>query len=349
MGKNYYDILGVKKDASDQELKKAYKKQAFKYHPDKNKDPGAEEKFKEIAEAYEVLSDPQKREIFDQYGEGLKGGVPPPGAGGADGFQMPEGFTYFQFHGDPRATFSRVFGDEDPFKDFMDTAFRGNMPFGFSQSNVTSGPSYSRQRSSSYEDIPGFFSQRQRMQDPPVEKELFVSLEELLTGTTKKLKIIKRVLNSNGHGTRSEEKILTVNVKKGWKAGTRITFPKEGDQKPGRIPADIVFTIKDKKHEHFTRDNDNNILYTVKISLRDALTGYSSNITVPVPTLDHRVVNVPLNDIVKPGSKKRIKGEGLPLPKIPGQRMDMLVTFEVVFPSRLAPANVDALRNILPP
>lgn len=69
MGKDYYDILGIKKSASEDEIKKAYRKQALKYHPDKNKSPGAEDKFKEIAEAYDVLSDPKKKDIYDRFGE----------------------------------------------------------------------------------------------------------------------------------------------------------------------------------------------------------------------------------------------------------------------------------------
>lgn len=119
MGKDYYKVLEIPRNATEQEIKKAYRKMALKYHPDKNKSPGAEEKFKDIAEAYEVLSDPQKREVFDKYGEeGLKGAPRQPSAGGANfrEFHFPEGFTSFTFHGDPRATFSSVFGDEDPFK-----------------------------------------------------------------------------------------------------------------------------------------------------------------------------------------------------------------------------------------
>lgn len=69
MGKDYYDILGIKKGAPDEDIKKAYRKQALRYHPDKNKSPGAEDKFKEIAEAYDVLSDPKKKDIYDRYGE----------------------------------------------------------------------------------------------------------------------------------------------------------------------------------------------------------------------------------------------------------------------------------------
>lgn len=69
MGKDYYDILGIQKDASEDDIKKAYRKQALRYHPDKNKSPGAEDKFKEIAEAYDVLSDPKKKDIYDRFGE----------------------------------------------------------------------------------------------------------------------------------------------------------------------------------------------------------------------------------------------------------------------------------------
>jgi len=204
-------------------------------------------------------------------------------------------------------------------------------------------------RSSSFEDIPSRVSRRKKNQDPPIEKNIFVSLEELLNGTQKKLRIMRKVLNPDGQTTRNEEKILTLDVKKGWKAGTKITFKKEGDQGPNKIPADIIFVIRDKEHPHFQRDSDNNVLYTAKISLRSALTGYFYGSSVSVPTLDKRTINVPLNDIIKPGTRKRIKSEGLPLPKRPTQRADLMVTFEVVFPTSLTKDNVEALQRALPP
>jgi DnaJ-class molecular chaperone len=115
MGKDFYKILGISRTATDDEIKKAYRKLALKYHPDKNKAANAEEQFKLVAEAYEVLSDKKKREIYDQYGEeGLKGS---PGGGGGGGGGHPGGhggvggshYTY-TFHGDPRATFAQFFG-----------------------------------------------------------------------------------------------------------------------------------------------------------------------------------------------------------------------------------------------
>lgn len=117
MGKDYYSILGISKSATEDEIKKAYRKLALKYHPDKNKTPEAEEKFKLIAEAYEVLSDKKKRDIYDQFGEdGLKNG----GSCSSSGFSQGAGpnFTY-TFHGDPRATFAQFFGTDNPFDIFF--------------------------------------------------------------------------------------------------------------------------------------------------------------------------------------------------------------------------------------
>lgn len=118
MGKDYYKILGLSKGASEADIKKAYRKMALKYHPDKNKSPNAEEMFKDVAEAYDVLSDKKKKDIYDIHGEeGLKDGIPGSGTGSTNG--MPSNFTY-TFTGDPRATFAQFFGTSDPFSLFGD-------------------------------------------------------------------------------------------------------------------------------------------------------------------------------------------------------------------------------------
>ena len=113
MGKNYYNVLGVEKNASEDEIKKAYRKMALKYHPDKNKDPGAEDMFKEISEAYEVLSDKDKRAAFDRYGsEGVRAGASGGGGGGPS-----RGFNFSHHHTDPFDLFRTFFGGRDPFSD----------------------------------------------------------------------------------------------------------------------------------------------------------------------------------------------------------------------------------------
>jgi len=124
MIKDLYKTLGVAKGANEKDIKKAYRKMAMKFHPDKNKSAGAEEKFKGIAEAYEILSDPKKKEIYDQYGyEGLKGvpGDPPPqGARQGPGFAGGAG-PKFQFNtqNGGEANFSQFFGSSNPFESFF--------------------------------------------------------------------------------------------------------------------------------------------------------------------------------------------------------------------------------------
>jgi len=178
MGKDYYAILNLSKNATDSDIKKAYRKLALKFHPDKNKDPGAEEKFKEISEAYEVLSDKEKRNVYDKFGEeGLKGG----GVRSEGGFGSGPGYrTYVYTSSDPRETFAKFFGNEDPFADFLG----GLGGFGFS-----GGTRGSRKSSNdfSYFETGDFPSQKKaKVQDPAIEKDLCVSLEDLKTGCTKK-------------------------------------------------------------------------------------------------------------------------------------------------------------------
>ena len=108
----------------------------------------------------------------------------------------------------------------------------------------------------------------ERKKDPPVVHELKVSLEEVFSGCSKKMKISRKTLNPDGCTMRSEDKILTVDIKRGWKDGTKITFPREGDETPTNIPADVVFVVKDKPHPVFRREGSD-IIYPAKISLRE--------------------------------------------------------------------------------
>lgn len=274
MGKNYYNILGINTEASDDEIKKAYRKMALKFHPDKNKDPNAEDKFKEIAEAYEVLSDPKKRSIYDQCGEeGLKAGGA--SAGG------PGSTFHYTFHGDPHATFASFFGGSSPFDIFFGTHGRSNrMANGFVHEDMDIDDDddhdpFNEFNHFGFNGMNGFnrrhpdtLHTRRKVQDPPVIHELRVSLEEIYHGCTKRMKITRRRLNPDGQTTRTEDKILNVVIKRGWKEGTKITFPREGDETATNIPADIVFILKDKPHLHFKRDGSN-VVYVAKITLRE--------------------------------------------------------------------------------
>lgn len=180
-------------------------------------------------------------------------------------------------------------------------------------------------------------------QDPAIEHDLYVTLEEVMKGTVKKMKITRRVLNPDGKTSRKEDKVLTINVKPGWKAGTKITFQKEGDQNPGSLPADIIFIIRDKPHPLFKRDGAD-IKYTAKITLREALCGTRIN----VPTLNNETIPLRIPEVVKPTTVRRIPGHGLPYAKEPSKRGDLIVNFDIKFPESLNESTRQILWDCLP-
>uniref|UniRef100_A0A8C5E699 DnaJ homolog subfamily B member 13 n=1 Tax=Gouania willdenowi TaxID=441366 RepID=A0A8C5E699_GOUWI len=304
MNNEYYERLEVNRNATDADIKKAYRRLALKYHPSRNREPGSSEIFIQLGEAYDVLSDPQKKATYDKFGEeGLKSGIPVEyGHSGAWS-------SKYIYHGNPDKTFRQFFGGDNPFADFYTNDLL--LQFGGLQAGVV------------------------KKQYPPIERDLSLSLEDLFHGCTKKMKICRRVMNEDGRSSTIKDKILTVDVKPGWKEGTQIIFSKEGDQGVNSIPGDIVFIVKQKSHPLFTRLHDD-LLYNVKISLEMALTGFC----VVVPTLDDRQLNIPINEIAHPAYRKVVTAEGMPLSQDPSQRGNLIISFDIQFPEKLIPIGI---------
>lgn len=315
MGQDYYSMLKLTKSAENADIKKAYRKLALKYHPEKNpSDQVAAEKFKQISEAYDILCDSRKRATYDQFGEeGLKNGVP---SGTIESGAWTSGYT---FHGNADKVFRDFFGGSNPFQEYYDRV-DGDMHMGFG----------------------GLNGRGAKKQDQPIERELQLSLEEVFHGCTKKMKISRRVMNEDGHTSSIRDKILSITVKKGWKPGTKITFQREGDQGPNNVPADIVFIVRDKVHPRFRREGTN-LVYTAKVPLGKALTGC----TVEINTLDDRILHIPINDIVKPGYTKRVPGEGMPITQGQEDKGDLVIEFDIEFPQTLTPEKKDLIRKAL--
>ncbi|CAM9393177.1 unnamed protein product, partial [Phaeothamnion confervicola] len=135
---------------------------------------------------------------------------------------------------------------------------------------------------------------------------------------------------------------LVITVKPGWKKGTRVTFPSEGDEAAGMVPADVIFVVAEKNHARFVREGSN-LVHTCTLSLADALT----ECVLQVPTLDGRKLSLACPEIVSPGYEKIIPGEGMPLSKQPHQRGNLVIRFKLVFPVFLPDDKQKQLRELL--
>jgi DnaJ-class molecular chaperone len=304
MGKDYYAVLGVPRSANADSIKKAYRTLAMRWHPDKNPDNVAEaqSKFQEISEAYDVLSDADKRRIYDQFGEeGLKRG----------------GNTTYTFSSRNAEDLFHSF-----FNDFEDGSFSTFFDCG----------------RGSHRSPFNFFSFGAPQPPPPPPRSLeiavFCTLEQLFTGETRRLKVTRTV------GGTDDQKLFELQIRPGWKEGTKITYAGEGDQQPGRPPQDVVFVIRQRKHEVFTREKDD-LLLVKNLGLKDALCGFFFEQI----GIDGELLRQEIDVVVGHGDERRFSGKGMP--KKGGGRGDLIVRFEVVFPTKLTEEQKEILRATL--
>ncbi|KAF7327950.1 DnaJ-domain-containing protein [Mycena kentingensis (nom. inval.)] len=381
MGQDYYKLLGVERSADDTAIKAGYKKMALKWHPDRN--GGSEEasqKFKEISEAFEVLSDSNKRAIYDQFGEeGLKSGGPVPGQGGGQGFSSFSGFpgaggSSGAFPGGATFSFSSSgpsgFNASDPQKIFESMFGSGFTSFGgmggmggMGGGRAPRGGGGRRGRSmfdnqdvfmdDAFDSMPGGFasSSAPRSASPSkapqpaseISRPLKLSLNELYSGTTKRLKVGRKLLD----GT-SEERVHEIHVQPGWKSGTKVRFPHAGNEMSSGDAQDLVFVVEEKQHETFER-RGNDLVAKVPISLIDALTGTAGR-KVVVEALDGRKLQIAVPpSVVKPFQETVVGGEGMPIRKDGSVRTkgNLVVLWDVQFPDRITPAQRDELKKAL--
>ena len=357
-----YDSLNIQATATQEEIKKAYRKAALKWHPDKNKDnPQAGEKFKEVSQAYEVLSDPEKRKVYDQYGLDflLKGGsAPPPGAedgmGGGFAGGFPGGFQSFgggaggngrSFHFSTGGG-GGGFNFQDPndiFAQFAKNSGGGGGLDGDDLFDLLGGGGRSRRSR------PGGFggfddSPRARARSPEasiVQRDLPVTLEELFKGTKKKMKINRKKFDNKGQRIK-EDKILEMDIKPGLKAGSKIKFAGVGDETEGTTQ-DLHFIVMEKPHPDFKREGDD-LRTTIELTLKEALTGWERRIK----TIDGKQLPVRGAGPTPPGTVQKFPSQGMPISKKPGQRGDLLVEVKVTFPTSLTTDQKSKIKEALP-
>ncbi len=297
--KDYYKILGVDKNASEKEIKRAFRRLAREYHPDVNKTPGAEERFKEINEAYEVLSDPEKRRKYDQLGADWQrwqrmGGNP-------GDFDWSRWTT-----GQPGGVHVRYGTPED-----LEDLLGGSGIFSDFFSQIFGGAGGGGVR------VNGFTRQARPRRGQDLEQPVEISLQEAYHGTT-------RVLQKNGHR-------LEVKIPAGAKTGTRVRVSGQGGAGvAGGQAGDLYLKVTVRPDPRFERKGDD-LYTTVPVDLYTMILGGE----VRVPTMTgHAVLTIPPG--TQNGRTFRLRGKGMPRLRQPGQYGDLYAKTEVRLPTRLS-------------
>jgi len=364
----FYDTLGVPPDASDSQLKTAYRKGALKHHPDKNAhDPAAAEKFKEISHAYETLSDPQKRQLYDQYGEeGLE-------QGGMGGGGMAAEDLFAQFFGGGGG-FGGMFGggmrEQGPkkartihhvHKVSLEDIYRGKVSKLALQKSIICPKCEGRGgKDGAVKTCAGCngagMKTMMRQMGPMIQR--FQTVCPDCNGEGETIREKDKCKQCNGKKTIIERKVLHVHVDRGVSTGTKIDFRGEGDQMPGVQPGDVQFEIEQKPHPRFQRKGDD-LFYHAEVDLLTALAGGA----IYIEHLDERWLTVEIlpGEVISPGEIKVIRGQGMPSYRH-HDFGNLYVQFDVKFPEKLSgppdengyptsltPEQIKALESVLPP
>ncbi|KAL1917481.1 uncharacterized protein VTP21DRAFT_3874 [Calcarisporiella thermophila] len=346
----YYDQLGVPPDASESEIKKAYRKLALKYHPDKN--PEAGDKFKEISHAYEILSDERKRQLYDQYGEeGLQGDGMGPGISPEDLFSQIFG-GFGGFGGGSRGPTGPRRGKDmaHALKVSLEDLYKGKTSKLALQKHVIcskcEGKGGKEGAVQQCAECHGQGVKITMRQMGPLVQQIQQTCPEC-RGEGEIIRDEDRCKQCNGKKITNERKVLEVHIDKGMREGQKITFSGEGDQLPGVIPGDVIIMLEEKPHPRFKRKGDD-LFCDVKIDLLTALAGGKFH----VEHLDDRVLAVDIlpGEVIRPGDIRVINGEGMPQHRTHNHG-NLYIKFEVEFPQPnwTSPDKIAQLESILPP
>jgi DnaJ family protein A protein 2 len=339
----FYTILGVGKDASSEEIRKAYRKLAAKLHPDK--EGGSQEKFQELQAAYEILSDPEKKQVYDKYGEeGLKEGM---GAGGgADIFDllMNRGGGGGGRKEKPKSK-SKLY----PLKITLEDVYCGaNKYLEIKRYRICSTCTGSGSKDPKAETkCSGCKGQGRKT---IVQRIAMGMIQQVVDcdecrGTGTKIAEKDKCKTCKGEKAVMETKAIEVHIDKGVNDGKRYTFAGESDEIPDVIPGDVLVEIQVDKHSKYLRKGAD-LVYKAEINLLQALTGYEFVLT----HLDGRKVrlyNKP-GEVVKPGYFKTCKELGLPFFEQPYKYGNLYLDFEFIFPTSVNESQKEALIKAFP-
>ena len=337
--KDYYEILGVSRDATEAQIKSAYRKAARKYHPDVNKDPSAVEKFKDINEAYEVLSDKEKRSRYDSLGANWQDG---------SNFTPPPGFENFNFGGNG---YSQSFSDMGGFSDFFGTIF----------GDLMGGAKSGHRTSFNFNDMGGFAnagrasrSTKTRASEDTekldITREIALTAKDLMSDDAKTVKINNMqkctacsgmsgyCSSCGGTGFINKTKNISVKIPKGIKEGQKIRLAGEGNTDGYGNKGNLYLIVKFSDSEYEISGAD--VTKQVKITPAEAVIGTKKEIE----TL-HGKINIKIPPMTKSGTKMRLKELGLP--KKPSGYGNLNVKIQIDIPENITPQQIKLYEELL--
>jgi len=344
--RDFYEILGISKGATPEEIKKAYRKVAIKFHPDKNPDDHtAEDKFKEAAEAYEVLSDPQKRERYDHYGhDGVRGAA---GGFSGGGMNMEDIFSQFgDIFGGGGGGFESFFGgSRGGTRRRKGSNLRIKLKLSLDEiaNGVEKKIKVNRMMAA---DGVTFKSCHVCHGSGQVKKVVNTMLGQMVSASTCHTcggagqLIDNRPPGVDGSGLKSKEEIISVKIPAGVSEGMQLSMSGKGNEAPGGgVPGDLLIVIEEKEHEHLKRDG-NNIVFDLYVSFVEAALGSS----VEVPTIEGKV-KIKIEPGTQSGKILRLRGKGVH--DINGyQKGDQLIHVNVWTPKQLSSEEREILESL---
>ena len=320
---DYYKLLGVNRDASTKEIKKAFRALSLKYHPDRNPgDKKAHDLYIKINRAHEVLTDPEKKEIYDIYGE--------------EGLNK-EG--NIQQRGKERGPNARI----DIYVDLADLYNGLTRTIEF-EKNVICKKCH------------GTGGKLGKTKQCPVCNGRGVMMRTITMGIGMQMQMqqpcercgAKGVIFSEncpycqGRKIVREKKKIEIVIEKGMENNQNLVFRGEAEQLPDRLPGDLIMQIKQKPHEFFKERKGNDLYADMELNLKEALFGYNKKIT----HMDGREFYIESNKVTQPEEERVITGEGMPVHKFPSQKGDLHIRFHVVLPKTLNKKEKELIREI---
>ena len=317
---DYYKILQLPKNCLQEDIAESFRNLSLKYHPkvcSPENSAKSEFHFQKLCEAYEVLSDPIKKEIYDIYGqEGLKNGIIDKKG------NIKGGYIY---SGNGHEIFEKFMGTANPF------TLKGESEKGFFDEQICE-------------------NKKNEEGVQPIDVDLECTLEELYNGCVKHIKYKRRVIGVDFRTTEEKEAAVDVEIFRGYDKHTVIPYKGMGNQSPGMKNSDLIVHIKEKKHTCFQRVNTNDLIYVHKIDLAQALNSEPVKFT----TLDGRKLAISIDEIISPSTVKVVPGEGMPIFQnemnvrdLNIRKGDLYIKFDIKFPEYIDPAKKIEITSLL--